>query len=136
MNDLFIKATRKEWRFPSTRGDLTVEQLWHLPLVGKNGGIGFDLNTVAIRLNAIVKELGKESFVETNNPQKDEAEAKLELVKFVIATIQAEAKEAEKRAERAEECRQIMAVLAERDRQEMSQAFRDELLVRLNTPDD
>jgi hypothetical protein len=33
--DLFETATRRNYRFPSAKGTLTVQQLWQLPLINK-----------------------------------------------------------------------------------------------------
>ena len=130
MNDLFIQATRKAFRYPSIRGDITTEQLWDMPLLSK--GNGFDLDTVARSLYNTVKELSEGSFVETRaNPRQAEAEAKLELVKFVIATKQAEAKAAGLRLERADQRRKILDALAARENDELTKANREELLAKL-----
>jgi DNA-binding MarR family transcriptional regulator len=136
MNDLFIQASRKAFRYPSTRGEITTEQLWHLPLLGKNGNAGFDLDMVARTINNIVKELSEGSFVETRaNPQQAEMEAKLEVVKFVIATKQEEAKAAELRVARAEKRRKILDALDARDSEELTKASREELLAKLSELD-
>lgn len=92
MNDLFITASRRKFRFASERGDLTVEQLWDMPLTARSG---FDLNNVARGVNNELKGLAEESFVETStNPRRKTLEQMLEIVKTVIATKQAEAKAA------------------------------------------
>lgn len=90
--DLFVVATRKKFRFPSDKGELNVEQLWDLPLKARSG---FDLNTVAISVNATLKSLAEESFVEvSSNPRRKILEDMLELVKYVISVKQTEAKAA------------------------------------------
>jgi hypothetical protein len=129
MNDLFVTASRQAWRFPSTRGELTTEQLWSMPLLAKNG---FDLNSVARGLNQEVKDLGEESFVETrSNPARSTAEGKLELVKSIIAVRQEENRLAEQRAQRAVERARILDALAARESEELTKASKDELLARL-----
>ncbi len=129
MNDLFVTASRQAWRFPSTRGELTTEQLWSMPLLAKNG---FDLNSVARSLNQEVKDLGEESFVETrSNPARSTAEGKLELVKSIIAVRQEENRLAEQRAQRAVERARILDALAARESEELTKASKEELLARL-----
>lgn len=81
--ELFLMAARNKFRFSSSKGDLTAEQLWDLPLSSKSG---FDLDSVAKSLNAELKSLAEESFVKTVSPKKGELEAKFELVKQIIAT--------------------------------------------------
>lgn len=83
MTNLFKYAAISKLRFPSVRGDLTVEQLWDLPLESKTG---FDLDSVAKAVNKDLKSQAEESFVATtSNPAKGQLEAKLEIVKEVIA---------------------------------------------------
>lgn len=128
-DNLFMRASRKAWRFPSSRGDLTVEQLWHMPLLAKNN---FDLNTVAIALNQEVKALGEENFVDVNvNMDRTEAAARLALVKQVISIRQAEQKVAEQRVQRADQRRKILDVLERRDQEELTTASREDLLKKL-----
>jgi hypothetical protein len=129
MDDLFIKATRRAYRWSSNRGDLTVEQLWDLPLSSRGG---FDLDHVGRTLLAEIKAMGEESLVETRpNPAKADAEARLEVLKFIIATRQEEARAAELRATRADQRRKVLDALAARDADDLSKASREELLARL-----
>lgn len=94
-SNLFITASRKKFRFASERGDLTVENLWDLPLTSKNG---FNLNAVAIGVNSELKSLAEESFVETStNPRRKDLENMLEILKYVISVKQEEAKAATER---------------------------------------
>lgn len=127
-NDLFVRAARKKYRFDSVRGELTAEQLWDLPLLARNG---FDLDSVGLTVNLALKAMGEESFVEKANPEQADATAKLEIVKFVIATKQAEAKAAEQRAERTRQRRKILDAIAEQEDKELTSASKEELLKRL-----
>lgn len=102
----FENALRKKYRFPSIVGDLTIEQLWDLPLQSTRANRA-DLNSVAKEINRSLKTQIEESFVETsNNPLKAELEEKLEIVKHVIAVQKAENEAertvAEKKAKKAE----------------------------------
>lgn len=128
-NELFIKASRKNWRYPSVRGDLNTEQLWDLPLLAKNN---FDLNTVAKNLNHAVKDLGEENFVEVRaTSDRSDAEGRLNLVKYVISVRQEEAKALQKRVENAEKRRKILDALAQRENEELTSASKEDLLKQL-----
>ena len=82
MDNLFLQATREKFRFESPKGDLSVEQLWDLPLTSRTG---FDLDTVAKAVNADLKASNEESFVNVNNnPAVSRLQAKLEVVKAII----------------------------------------------------
>jgi hypothetical protein len=50
--NIFEQATRRAIRFESAKGDLSVEQLWDLPLQSRNQ---FDLDTVAKTVNRQLK---------------------------------------------------------------------------------
>ena len=77
MDNLFLQATREKFRFESPKGDLSVEQLWDLPLTSRTG---FDLDTVAKTVNADLKASNEESFVNVNNnPAVSRLQAKLVL---------------------------------------------------------
>lgn len=94
----FEKAIRNKFRFPSAKGELTVEQLWDLPLLVKTQGV--DLNSVAVTLNNELKALGEESFVETgNDPKRTLVADKLDIVKYIIGVKQREKLAAEKRVQ-------------------------------------
>jgi hypothetical protein len=129
MDDLFIKATRRAYRWNSSRGELNTEQLWDLPLSSRGG---FDLDGVGRLLLAEIKAMGEESLIETRpNKAKADAEARLEVLKHIIATKQEEARAAELRASRADQRRKVLDALAARDADELNKASREELLARL-----
>lgn len=98
MENIFILASRKKFRFSSSKGELSVEQLWDLPLVSKTG---FDLDTIAKTVSRELKGMEEESFVETrSNPRRGDLEAMMEVVKTVIATKQADNRTATEKAAR------------------------------------
>lgn len=107
--NLFETATRKAYRFPSSKGLLTVEDLWNLPLQSRSG---FDLDNVAKTINAELRAQKEESFVdEASSPVKAELELKLEIVKHIIATFKAENAASRTAAERREQREQLMKIL-------------------------
>ena len=86
--NIFEQASRTKLRFPSSRGELTTEQLWDLPLQSKSG---FDLDTIAKAVNKDLKSRGEESFVSnTTDPAKDILELSLGILKHVIQVKQEE----------------------------------------------
>lgn len=120
MTDLFLAAARSKFRFPSSKGQLTVEQLFDLPLTSAAGA---SLNATAVAINSDLKAQAEESFVETTtNPLKTELAIKLEIVKAVIAIKQAENKAAAEKRERAEKKAKILAAIEAAENRELSQA--------------
>lgn len=112
MDNMFMQATRIALRFPSNKGPLTVEQLWDLPLQAKNS---FDLDTVAKRVNAELRALSDDSFVETrSNPAKAEKALALEIVKAIIAYKQGENSAARAAAANKDMRDRLLAIRAEK----------------------
>ena len=112
MDNMFMQATRIALRFPSNKGPLTVEQLWDLPLQAKNS---FDLDTVAKTVNAELRALSDDSFVETrSNPAKAEKALVLEIVKAIIAYKQGENSAARAAAANKDMRDRLLAIRAEK----------------------
>jgi hypothetical protein len=130
-DNLFEIATRKKFRFETGKGDLTVEQLWDLPLT-TTVATKIDLDSVARTVNAGLKSVTEESFVAIKpDPRKGELEAKLEIVKHVIAAKLKENEDKRAAAERSERRRLILDAIAARETQELSSASKEDLLKQL-----
>lgn len=126
--NIFEYATRNKLRFASPRGELTVEQLWDVPLRGGD----FNLNTVAKAANKALKEVSEESFVETTKTAAHtRLEAAMEVVKFVIDTKLAEEETAKKRAENKLEKERLLGILAEKQAGKLSELTEKELQKRI-----
>jgi hypothetical protein len=127
--NLFLLASRKKFRFPSDRGDLTVEQLWDIPLTSRTG---FSVNNIAIAVNSELKSLEEESFVETSqNPRRDDLRAMLDILKAIIAVRQEEAKKRSEAAERASMREQIREAIEIKKREGLASASLEELHAKL-----
>lgn len=133
-NDLFVFATRNKLRFASVRGDLTVEQLWDVPLRSRDD---FNLNYVAKAASKAFKEISEESFVETKKtPEHTRREMTLEVVKYVIDTKLAEEKAAEERAAKKQEKEKLLKILAEKQEGKLSELSEKELQKRIAALED
>lgn len=129
MSELFLRASREKFRFPSVRGELTTEQLWDLPLTATSG---FCLDAVAREVNAELREASEESFVETaRNPAKELLEAKLELVKAVIAIKQEENARKREAAARARQREFLKDLLHRKEQDALAGLSTDEIRARL-----
>jgi len=115
--ELFEKAARGKYRYPSVVGELTTEQLWDLPLQSKRAAC---LDDTARSIYTELKSLDEVSFVETRpNPRKSELDAMLEIVKFVISDKMAANEKAQKAAENAERKRVLLAALSAKKEDEL-----------------
>ena len=86
--NIFELASRQKLRFSTNRGDLTVEQLWELPLQSKTQ---FDLDSIAKSVYHDLKGRAEESFVAAStDPMKGRLELMLEILKHIIQAKQDE----------------------------------------------
>ncbi len=121
----FEFATRNKLRFVSSRGELTVEQLWDVPLRSTDG---FNLNAVAKAANESVKATNEESFVETTRTAAHtRVETAFEVVKHIIDVKLADEEAAKKRAENRLKKEKLLTVLAEKQDGKLSEMSEREL---------
>lgn len=86
--DYYKQATRENWLFQTPKGTANVHDLWHLPLESEKV---MSLNSVAIALHNSLSSATGVSFVKSKSPADTLTLNKLELVKDIIATKEAEA---------------------------------------------
>ena len=134
VTNIFEYATRNKLRFASARGELTVEQLWDVPLRSKDD---FNLNAVAKAANKAWKDVSEESFVETTKTLDHvRRETALEIVKYVIDTKLAEEEVAKRRSEKRLEKEKLLAILAEKQAGKLSDLSEKELQKRIAALDE
>lgn len=93
INELFVIAARKKFRFSSTKGELNVEDLFDLNLNS--------LDAIAVALDEKIQKAGRKSFVQKRAASTTDFEIQLEIVKFIIETKQAEIEERKVREAKA-----------------------------------
>lgn len=129
MNNIFEYATRNKLRFASPRGELTVEQLWDVPLRSSDN---FNLDAVARAANKTWKEASEESFVSTTRTAtQNRLEAALEVVKYVIQVKLADEETAKRRKENKLEKEKLLAILSEKQEGKLSALSEKELQKRI-----
>ncbi len=124
--DLYKYANQNRLRFPTTVGNLTVEQLFQLPLRSEVGAV--DLNTVAKTINAELKDKNEDDFVGTDTltPAKERLIVALDIVKDVIKTKQDENKAAREQSDRLAQKRKILDLIStKKDEKLSSQSIED-----------
>lgn len=123
--NIFEYASRNKLRFASSRGELTAEQLWDVPLRSNDG---FNLNAVAKTANEAVKVVNEENFVETTRTAAHaRVETALELVKHVIDIKLADEAAAKKRAENRIKKEKLLTALSEKQDGKLSEMSEREL---------
>ena len=79
---MFEKATRMKLTFESSKGQLSIYDLWDVPLRSRSE---FSLDTIAIALNKKVQVASEESFVSSRTSKDEVSMLKLDIVKHVIS---------------------------------------------------
>ena len=104
MNNIFEKASRAKLRFPTPRGNLSVEQLWELPL--DKGEVNLYNLAQDLLTQVADKPAEKLSFFSKAVEVDETVELKFEIIKHIVTVRVAEAEanqnEAIKRSQRAE----------------------------------
>lgn len=132
--NIFERASRNKLRFDSRVGPLTVEQLWDLPLVSGKGTLS--LNEVGMLVQRAIKSVETESLVETRpNVEAIQLELRLDIIKHVIASKQADAEATAKRAANIEKRSKLLNALADAENRELAGKSREELLKELEAID-
>lgn len=106
MSNLFEKATRHAYRFSIGAGQLTVEDVWKLPLTSAKG---VSLDSLAIALDTEMRS-SQRSFV-SDVPASQTLSDKFEIVKHIISVRLAEnasQREAQARQQLAERAGEIL----------------------------
>jgi len=133
MDKIFETASRKKLRFPSARGDLTVEQLWDMKMTSVNG---FSLDAVYRGIKTELNGQIDEGLVPVgSNPEKELNELRLEIVKRVFDVKQEEAAKAANRVQRSEERRKVLEAIANKKDEQLSQASIEDLEKKLEAID-
>lgn len=128
---MFITATRQAYRFPSASGELTIEQLWTLPLTSSRAHQAC-LDDIARSIHKELTDIGETSFVNTKpNPKKPELEIKLEVVKLIIQTKQEENAAKAAKIAAANEAAKLEAILETKEASELQNLSADEIRKRL-----
>lgn len=103
MENLFILATRNKYRFQSDVGQLSVEDLWGLPITSQRSE-ALTLSMLAQKINAKIKPTEGLEWLETQreNAEQEELKNKLAIIKYIVETRREEAvarQEAESKAQ-------------------------------------
>lgn len=127
--NIFEQATRQAFRFETTKGHLTVEDLWNLPLTSVNRA---NLDDIAKGLQKKLSETSL-SFVADTTPVNKVYQAQFDIVLHIINTKIAEAKAAEQYRQAREKKQKIMAIIEQKQDEALSSASLEDLEAMLNS---
>lgn len=126
MQDLFIKASRMKFRFPSVQGMLTIEDLWDISLTTTKNNVA-SLDDVAKALSKKVKEDASESFVVKAKKTDDPSADMLEIVKHIIAVRLEDAEKLAAVKANKEKKQLIMSIMAQKQNEQLLGASMEDL---------
>lgn len=129
---MFAFATRKKFRFDTCKGQVTVEDLWDLPLTATNGRPNLD--DIAKELYKKMKDENEMSFVKPTSQVSKEfniIKAKFDIVKYIIDVKLAEAEAAKKAKETKARNQRILGLIAQKEDEALASKSKEELLAML-----
>lgn len=115
---MFEKAARLKLRF-NYKGILATEDLWDLNLSA--------LDSIYKGLNAELKNLSEDSLLEEAGAEGSRTRLKLNIVKHVFAVKQSEQNEREAAVEKAEKKKRLLAIMADKQDEQLRDMSVDEL---------
>ncbi len=129
---MYKEAIKNKWVFDTVRGQISVQDLFDLPLISNNH---FNLDAVAVNLSEKIDKLKTKSFVKIQSKaKKQEKEVllkQLEIVKDIISDKIAEQKAIRKAQENAQRRNKILELLAQKQDDKLSQKSEEDLLDEL-----
>lgn len=124
--NIFEKASRKKLLFETQKGNLSVEDLWDLPLKSSTGKTNLD--DIAIGLAKKLRETnGDFSFVDEREAKDEDLELSFEIVKHVIQTLRSERDHHAQRVLQAAQRQNILQLIAQKQNAELANKSIDEL---------
>lgn len=124
--ELLKTVLEKHWRFPSSRGPLSIEEVYSLPLTGNRG---LNLDEIAMQVNDELekKKTGKSFVTESKNPEALVLEMQLEILKDRISELKVRASENAAEVAKATTKARLQELLAEKKNEELKNLSVEEL---------
>lgn len=113
---MFEQASRMRLRFNSNKGDLSVEDLWDLPLTVTERQRGTSLDIIARTVSSELKSSEEESFVVISavSVTNSTLQLKLDILKHIIAVKLEEKKTAANDTAKRLQKQKILAIIAQK----------------------
>ena len=118
--EMYKQASKKKLRFPTTKGILTVEQLWSLTLE--------DLDTLTVSLEqAHEQEKGAKTFLKKKTEENVLAKLRFDICLDILQTKMEEEETAAKSKETKEHNQKILALIARKKDKELEEMSVEDL---------
>lgn len=115
---MFEKASRIKLRFVSPQGNLSLEDLWELPLTSTRPNQA-NLNNIAKVISRQLKADSEEDFVNPKPGVNENLQLALDIVKHIIQVRQAENEAARVLADRKEKKAKLLELIARKQDQQL-----------------
>lgn len=113
---MFEQAAKQKLRFDSIKGNLTTEDLFDLPLTSTKQNVE-SLDNIARGIHAKLKNSEDISFVSEVSKKDEILQLKLDVVKHIIKVKKEEAAQASTLKARKEEKQDLLAIIAEKEKE-------------------
>lgn len=120
---MFEKAVRMKLRLSSSKGLLSVEDLWDLPLA--------ELNKIAKDLNKQLKNAEEEDFLKVSSKEDERLKFAFDVVLHVLNTLKDEKEARDNLAKKKKEKEKLLALLEEKQEESLKDLSVEELKKRI-----
>jgi hypothetical protein len=104
---MYKEASKKQFRFVTVKGNLTVEQLWTLSIN--------ELDTLAVSLqDAYDKSNSRKSFIQKKTTKDKDLKTQLDIVLDILQTVQEESELAKEKSENKARNQKIREIIAQK----------------------
>lgn len=122
---MFEKANRLKLRFDTSKGMMSVEDLWDLPLTSATGKANLD--DIAKGLFRQLKDEGDVSFVNPSASKDKTLQMKFDIVKHIIDVRVAENAATETARANREKKQMILGIIAQKENEQLTSASLEDL---------
>ncbi|MGJ4945147.1 hypothetical protein ACQR1W_31620 [Bradyrhizobium sp. HKCCYLS1011] len=113
MSDLFLKASRMKLRFDTSKGPLSAEDLWDLPISSDRK---LNLADIALEVKGRLDKVSGLSFVKQPTKEIDQTDQlRFDILRFVIETKQDENAAAVAARDNATKKQRLLQLIAEKE---------------------
>lgn len=128
---IFEKASKQKLRFETSKGFISTEQLWDLPLQSNTGKVNLD--DLAKEVSAKLKESEVESFVTKGKASNTDDKLRLDVLKHVIDVRVTEKEALSNQRANAERKRLLLDVLAEKRAANLASLTEEQIQAELDS---
>ena len=124
---MFEKASRMKLRFNTSKGMLSVEDVWELPLTSNSGRVNLD--DIAKELFKQLKESDVVSFVTKKTDSNEYTQLAFDIIKHIIDIKLLEREENARIKSNKEKKQQLLALIAQKENEQLGGMSLEELAI-------